>query len=68
MADDEQAPPPPQQQQEEENYRSVTDYDTEDALRKALLTSANCGSAEILDWVLPVMDPETTEPQSMRSL
>ena len=62
--------------------RSVLDYDTEDALRKALMSfTLNDQDAEMsvgeqsheeeasdtdVDWVLPLYDPETTEVQSMK--
>lgn len=58
--------------------RSVVDYDTEDALRKALLTGIETkddeedppipagDSAKDLDWVLPSFHADTTEAQSMQ--
>ena len=43
--------------------RSVVDFETEDQLRKALMAGE---VRENLDWVLPEMDTETTEVQSMK--
>jgi GAF domain-containing protein len=58
--------------------RSVRDYDSEHALRKALAAMESDGVAAPplpqaadkkmagLDWVLPSLDPDTTEVQSMK--
>lgn len=69
----------PQQERADQppvRHRSVTDFDSEDCLCRALLTSSaaagDCnggeenGGEECLDWVLPNIDPETTKPQSMK--
>lgn len=58
---------------------SVLDYDTEEALRKALLGVALTDETDAkseassdeptnrnIDWVLPAYDPETTDVQSMK--
>ena len=43
--------------------RSVSDFSTEDSLRKALLVQEG---APKVDWVLKSIDPETTQVQSMK--
>ena len=53
----------------EERCRSVSDFKSEDSLRKALLTADGvdpCGSSSNLDWVIPNLDLGTCEVQSMK--